>query len=225
MAVYGYRRVSSDGQQDGSSLSDQTARINALATLASLDMPEFYEDVCSGSIPFDKRKEGAILWAKLKRGDSLIVAKLDRAFRNASDALQRADDLKAMGVDLYLIDMGTDAVTNNGVSRMFFGMLALVAEFERSRIATRMADGREGKKSKGGHIGGKRPFGFDVQGTGREAVLVPREDEQAAIREIVELHRSGSSLRKIVSALKTKGFEISPMTVRRIIKDNGGNRG
>lgn len=218
MPTYGYRRVSSEGQEEGSSLDVQRDKIMAMATLAGLEPPVLFTDVCSGSIPLDRRQGGAQLLASLRPGDAVIVAKLDRCFRDATDALTRADWFKKHGVSLYLIDMGTDPVTQNGVSRMFFGMLALMAEFERTRIKERLAEGRESKKGKGGHIGGKRPFGFDVIGTGRDARLVERPAEQAAIRKMQELHRGGAPFRAIAAAIQGDGFEVSHVTVRNIIR-------
>lgn len=218
MATYGYRRVSSEGQEDGSSLDTQLTKIKAMASLAGLGEPIMFTDVCSGSIPLDRRDAGAQLMAQVRRGDSVICYKLDRCFRDATDALTRADWFKQQGIELYLIDMGTDPVTQNGVSRMFFGMLALMAEFERTRIKERLAEGRESKRGKGGHIGGKRPFGFDVVGTGRDATLVLRDDEQEAIAKMRTLHAKGFSLRTIAAAIQDDGFTVSHMTVGQVLK-------
>jgi putative DNA-invertase from lambdoid prophage Rac len=80
--------------------------------------------------------------------------------------------------------MGSEPVTQNGVSRMFFGMLALVAEFERERIKERSAEGRAAKRRHGGHIGGSTPFGFRKIGTGRAARLEPDPVQQAALAEM-----------------------------------------
>lgn len=209
MTVYGYCRVSTDNQEDGTSLESQTGKIAAMAQLAGLDAPIMFEDVCSGAIPLDQREGGAALLAALKPGDCVIVAKLDRCFRNAGDALSRSDWFRANGIDLYLIDMGSDPVTQNGTSRMFFGMLALVAEFERERIRERTADGRAAKKAKGGHIGGSRPFGYEVIGTGKDAVLRPLQAEQEAIAAMREMRDAGASLRAISAAMAERGHRIS----------------
>lgn len=209
MAVYGYRRVSTDNQEDGTSLDHQSAKITAMAQLASLDAPVIFEDVCSGAIPLDQREGGAALLAALQPGDALIVAKLDRCFRNAGDALSRADWFRANRIDLYLIDMGSDPVTQNGTSRMFFGMLALVAEFERERIRERTSDGRAAKRAKGGHVGGTRPFGYNVVGKGREAVLEPIAEEQEALAEMRAMREAGASLRAIAGAMAERGIRIS----------------
>lgn len=212
MATYGYRRVSSQGQEEGASLDAQAERINAMAVLARLDAPTLFTDVCSGSVPLDRRAGGGAMIESLRPGDSVIVAKLDRCFRDADDALSRGTWFKTNNVDLYIIDMGTDPVTQNGTSRILFGVLALMAEFERDRIRERLAEGRAAKRAKGGFIGGPRPFGYDVEGTGRDAVLIERPDEQEAIALMKQLRAQGESFRAIAAHVS-----VSHVTVRKIL--------
>ena len=52
----------------------------------------------SGAVPFQERPEGAKLWAELRKGDTLVAAKLDRMFRSASDCLAVVEAFKARGV-------------------------------------------------------------------------------------------------------------------------------
>lgn len=216
MAVYGYRRVSADSQEDGTSLQEQTRRITGLTMMQDLGEVVMFEDVCSGSIPLADREGGAAMLAGLKAGDSVIVTKLDRVFRNATDALTQADWFKANGVSLYLIDMGNEPVTNAGASRMFFGMLALMAEFERARIHERTQDGKKAKSAKGGHVGGSRPFGYEVVGKGKAAVLVPREGEHEYIASILERRAAGESLRSISTWLAGQGIALSHVGVGNV---------
>ena len=98
MAVYGYTRVSTTEQaaDDRSSLDTQRRKITAAAELAGLTLDELIEEPgVSGGKPLADRPEGGPLLARLVKGDMLIVAKLDRAFRNAADALATAERLKA----------------------------------------------------------------------------------------------------------------------------------
>jgi putative DNA-invertase from lambdoid prophage Rac len=224
MATYGYIRVSTAEQAEGTSLEDQKRRIGGLAAAADLTLDVCFEDVgVSGSVPLANRPEGARLCAALKAGDSIVVAKLDRLFRSAADALAMAETFKKRGVDLYILDMGTEPVTANGASRMFFGMLALVAEFERTRIKERLEDGRQGKAAKGGHIGGTAPFGYRVEGTGKAAVLVPVPAEQEALETIRQARNEGLSLRRIAELVHERhGLSISHMAVKRVLAADKG---
>jgi DNA invertase Pin-like site-specific DNA recombinase len=217
MTVYGYTRVSTAEQaaDDRSSLDTQRRKIGAAAELSGLTVDLFIEEPgVSGGKPLADRPEGGPLLARLGKGDVLVVAKLDRAFRNAADALATAEQLKARKVDLIVADMGSEPVTQNGVSRMFFGMLALVAEFERDRIKERSAEGRTAKRRGGGHIGGSTPFGFRKIGTGRAARLEPDPAQQAALRDMQALAAEGLASRAIAAAVQERhGIAISHVTV------------
>lgn len=218
MAVYGYTRVSTTEQagDDRTSLNTQRRKISAAAELSGLTVDKFVEEPgVSGNKPLAARPMGGPLLAQLVKGDVLVVAKLDRAFRNAADALATAEQLKARKVDLIVADMGSEPVTQNGVSRMFFGMLALVAEFERDRIKERSAEGRAAKHRIGGHIGGSTPFGFRKIGAGRAARLEPEPAQQAALADMRRLAAEGLASRAIAAAVKERhGIAVSHVTVR-----------
>ncbi|TWA55422.1 DNA invertase Pin-like site-specific DNA recombinase [Azospirillum baldaniorum] len=222
MPTYAYIRVSSTEQasDDRSSLNTQRRKIEAVAALTDRTIYRVFEEPgVSGGKALSDRPAGAELLSVLKPGDTVIVAKLDRGFRNAADALATAEEWKRRGIDLIVADMGSEPVTQNGVSRMFFGMLALVAEFERERIKERLAEGRAGKKTKGGHIGGTAPFGYRVEGSGREARLIPVPMEQEAIATMKALRAEGMSLRAIAAEVNERhGLKVSHMTVQNALK-------
>ncbi|MFL5287167.1 MAG: recombinase family protein [Rhodopila sp.] len=218
MTVFGYTRVSTSEQaaDDRSSLDTQRRKILAAAELSGLTVDQFIEEPgVSGGKPLADRPKGGPLLAQLSKGDVLIVAKLDRAFRNAADALATAEQLKARKVDLIVADMGSEPVTANGVGRMFFGMLALVAEFERDRIKERSAEGRIAKRRDGGHIGGSTPFGYRKIGVGRAARLEPDPAQQAALMDMQAMAVQGLAFRAIAQAVQERhGIAVSHVTVR-----------
>jgi DNA invertase Pin-like site-specific DNA recombinase len=209
MPIYGIIRVSTTEQaaEGRSSLDDQRNRVTGAAMTNGWTVDHIYADEgVSGSTPLAERPEGGRMFRALKSGDVVIAAKMDRLFRSAQDALNTVDKFKKAGVKLILVDMGTDPVTENGVSKMLFTVLAAMAEFEKGRILERMADGRKGKKAKGGHTGGQAPYGFRVEGLGRDAVLVEEPGEQVVLSRAKELYASGASLRGVVQALAAAGF-------------------
>jgi Resolvase, N terminal domain len=120
------------------------------------------------------------------------------------------------------LDCGSEPVSANAASRLFFGILASVAEFEKARIAKRVKEGRTGKRARGGHTGGSAPYGYRVEGQGRLAVLVPEQTEQDMIATMRKL--SGyMSLRKLAEKLDRDGIRtrrgtaFSPMHLHRIL--------
>ena len=222
MAAYGYVRVSSAEQagDDRTSLDTQRRKVAAVGELAGLRVARIFEEPgVSGGTALAERPGGRELLVVLRPGDTVIVAKLDRAFRNAADALATAEAWKRRGVDLIVADMGTEPVTQNGVSRMFFGMLALVAEFERERIKERSAEGRAAKRRAGGHIGGDAPFGWRRVGAGRAARLERDPEQQAALATIRKLAAEGMSSRAIAAAVKDRhGLAVSHVAVLGALK-------
>lgn len=227
MTVYSYARVSTSDQatEDRSSLETQRRACEAAATIANLDAPIHFSDPgVSGSTRLEDRPEGGKMFSLLKSGDVVIAAKLDRLFRSAADALNNVEAMKAKGVKLILIDIGTEPVTESAVAKMFFGILASVAEFEKNRILGRMKTGRDEKRKKGGHIGGPPPYGFRKVGFGKLSMLEPDEAEQKLVTLIRTLGETGISLHRIATRLgymghtTRKGTPWSSVQVGRIIR-------
>jgi len=133
--VFGYCRVSTTEQADeGASLAAQQQQITGYCMMKGWQVAEFFvERAVSGSVPLADRPEGQRLLAAAGKGDIIVTAKLDRAFRSAADALAVLEEFKDQGIALHMIDLGGD-VTGNGISKMVFTILAAVAEGERDRI-------------------------------------------------------------------------------------------
>jgi putative DNA-invertase from lambdoid prophage Rac len=134
--------------------------------------------------------------ATIGKGDAVISAKLDRAFRSAADALAVLEELKDQGISLHLIDLGGD-VTGNGMSKMVFTILAAVAEGERDRIRERIRDAKRHLTSQGVFSGGLRPFGYDKVQDGEIVRLVPNPAETAVIERMQTMRRDGATYRAI----------------------------
>lgn len=208
--IHGYARVSTTQQaNDGDSLDVQRRQIEGYCLMHGLTLDAMHiEEGVSGSMPINERPVGGALFASLKRGDVLIAAKLDRLFRSALDALTVVEDLKQRGVKLHLLDLGGD-IAGNGLSKLFLTIAAAFAEAERDRIRERVADGMRAKRAKGGYLGGVRPFGYEVVGEGKDAVLRPLEAEQTALAAMREMRAAGASLRAISAAMAERGVRIS----------------
>lgn len=224
MAVYGYTRVSTLGQVEGSSLEEQERKIMAVAQYHGMLVNDlFREEGVSGGISLSLRPVGYKLLARLKSGDTVIAAKLDRMFRSAQDALVTAERWSEQGINLIVADISTDPVSGNGMGKLFFTMLAAMAEFEKSRIAERILAGKTAKKERGGYMGGRRPFGYYIAGTGKDATLMPHPEEYPVIEYILSCRRDRNlSLREIQE--EVEGFHdihVSLGTIVKILKDGG----
>jgi DNA invertase Pin-like site-specific DNA recombinase len=211
-------RVSTARQaSDGESLEVQQRQIKGYADMHGLALTDvLVEEGVSGSAPIDTRPVGGPLLARLQTGDGVIAAKLDRMFRSALDALQVVERLRAASVKLHLLDLGGD-IAGNGMSKLFLTIAAAFAEAERDRIRERISQVKADQKARGRFLGGARPFGFQITGTGKGARLVADEAEQAAIARMIALKAEGKSLRAIAAEIAASGHNVSHVAVQKAL--------
>lgn len=220
MTVYIYTRVSTTLQVDeGNSLETQISQLRSYAHTKGfevLDENIYVEKGVSGSVPLRERVEGSRLWAKLEKGDSLLLAKLDRGFRSSRDAITTLHDLKERGVSVHCLDIGGE-VTGNGIGGIFFTILSAFAEFERSRIASRISEVKQHRKSEGFYVGGVRGYGFDVV----DGKAVPNEPESKIIEEMKSLRYRGYTIKQVKDWLsQERATDLSYSTVRSVLLRN-----
>lgn len=92
--------------------------------------------------------------AACRRGDTLVVTKLDRPARSLPDARDIADELTRKGVALNL--GGSVYNPLDPVGKLLFNVLGMIAEFESDLIRARTREGIAVAKAKG-RLRGKQP--------------------------------------------------------------------
>jgi putative DNA-invertase from lambdoid prophage Rac len=226
--MYLYARVSTleQARDNAVSLPEQLRKCRAVATMrgaSKFDFIEYVDEGVSGTVPLNARPYGREMMIACRECDTVIAAKLDRLFRSATDALNTIELLKKIGVALIILDFGVEPIAGNGISKLFFGILAMMAEFERERIRERTEEGRRGKRARNGFIGGGVPFGYECVGSGRDAIIRPHEQEQVVIAKIKELTRNGHKPGRVVRYLTQyhptrTGKPWQEIQVQRILK-------
>jgi DNA invertase Pin-like site-specific DNA recombinase len=81
------------------------------------------------------------------------VTKLDRLGRSVKNLKDLADELQARNIGLIALSQGIDTTTPGG--RLFFHMLAAIAEFEHDLIVERTKDGLAAARARGRNGGRK----------------------------------------------------------------------
>jgi DNA invertase Pin-like site-specific DNA recombinase len=207
----------------GISLDEQSVKIRSRCSENGWQLTEIFVDAgVSGSVALGKRAQGGRLLATLQPGDKVVVAKLDRAFRSALDALQVIQAFKKRGIALWALDLGD--CSGSGVSKLIVTVLAAVAQFERSLISERIKDSKRNLRRSGKHQGGSRPFGWQfgaANGHGRARELIPDPVEQAAIAEIRAMRVDGRSLMQIRDTMRARGHWISHNLVASVCQRQG----
>jgi len=186
MKAIGYIRCSTHEQADsGLGLEAQAERIRAYAKLKGLEHVEIITDAAvSGGKPLTSREGGQRLLAAIhkRRADAVIVLKLDRGFRNATDCLSTVEQWDRSGIALHVVDLGGNAIdTTSAAGRFMLVVLAGAAEMERNLTRERTRSAMAVKKANGQRAG-TVPYGSDLAGDG--VTLVPNEFEQMVIHDI-----------------------------------------
>jgi DNA invertase Pin-like site-specific DNA recombinase len=97
----------------------------------------------------DRKSLGRAI-AALGAGDVLLVTRLDRLARSTRDLLNVLDEVSKAGAGFRsLSDQWADTTTPHG--RLMLTVLGGLAEFERSLILARTAEGRTRAKARGPH--------------------------------------------------------------------------
>lgn len=185
MTIYGYARVSTDGQ----SLASQDAQLHAAGCA------KVYAEKVSGART--DRAELAKLLKRLDKGDVLVVTRLDRLARSTRDLLNILDAVAKAGAGFKSLgDAWADTTTPHG--RLMLTVLGGLAEFERELIIARTSDGRARAKGRGVKFG--RPPALTAHQR-REAIQRLAEGETQA-----DIARSYGVSQATVSRLSPSPF-------------------
>lgn len=146
--LIGYMRVS---KADGSQSTD--LQRDALLA-AGVDPGQVYEDHASGRTDARPGLESTL--KALRRGDVLVVWKLDRLGRSLRDLVNIVHDLDQRGVGLrVLTGCGVSIDTTKPAGKLVFGIFAALAEFERDLISERTRAGLAAARARGRKGGGR----------------------------------------------------------------------
>ena len=138
----GYARVSSKDQN----LDRQ------LAALKKEKVFRVFTDTVSGSSTQRPGLDGALNY--VRAGDQLIVVSMDRLARSLIDLHRLVDELTERGVSVKFLKEGqTYSLDSSPVAKLMLGLLGSVAEFERSIIRERQAEGIAKAKARGVYKG------------------------------------------------------------------------
>ncbi|MFT6220513.1 MAG: DNA invertase Pin-like site-specific DNA recombinase [Lentimonas sp.] len=199
--LIGYMRVS---KADGS----QTLDLQKDALIkAGIDESRIYSDLDTGRNDY---REGLNNCLKaLQPNNTLVVWKLDRLGRNLKHLITTIDDLRNRNINFkVLAGAGAQIDTSTPNGRMFFGMFAVLAEFERELISERTRAGLAAARARGRN--GGRPRKMDKGAI--QMASIAMSDRNNSARDVAKkLGITTTTLYDYVNgdgSLKEKGFNL-----------------
>ena len=140
--IFGYARVSTDEQSDN-------AQVYALKHAGC---ERIFSEKLSGKSR--QRPELERMLDTLRKGDTVVVQRLDRLGRSLRDLIELLDSLKSQQVSFISLNENIDTTT--AVGELAFHIIGSIAQFERRLISERTKAGLDAARSRG-RKGGRKP--------------------------------------------------------------------
>lgn len=144
MAIFAYARCSKETQ------TTENQRLEIAA--AGYDADYFYSDIISGKTSASQRPQFMALLEKIRDGETLVVSKLDRIGRDATDVGATIKMLAARNIQVIVLQLGKLDLTSPA-GKLMLKMLAAVAEMERDLLIERTHAGLARAKAEGKTLG------------------------------------------------------------------------
>ena len=206
--AYGYCRVSTNEQ----ALAEGTAALGmsieaqktAIRRYFEYRLAEQYsslevlEEAGSSAEKMDliRRPEGCRLPGLLRRGDCLIVTRMDRGFRNPADLSRMLEVWDKQGITLHLLDLNMDTSTATG--KLIAFIMSAVAQWENATRRTRVMESNAQRRAQGLPVGSNARWGYKI-------VKVKDHATGRIVRRFVKDHETRAWAQRFVQ-LRQHGF-------------------
>lgn len=183
MAIVGYARVSTISQ-------NTDVQVDQLKVAGVTD-DHLFQDRLSGLD--DKRPQLVEMLRHARKGDTVVVTKVDRLARSAAHLHQIVEGLAKRGVEFKVLnDPSLDTTKPHG--KLLFGILASIAEFETALRRERQMEGIAKAQARGEHLGRPKTVTPEIEQKVRDM-----RAENASIRSIAKaVNYSTATVQKII---------------------------
>lgn len=192
MATFAYGRVSTPEQV----LDNQRLEIEQAGY--AIEPEHWFGDEVSGKVPALQRPQFVRMLERIRKGETLIVTKLDRLGRDALDVQSTVRLLAERRIEVIVLQLGKVDLTSSA-GKLMLTMLAAVAEMERNLLVECTQAGLARAKTAGKQLG--RPSSTTTQ---QRADIIARYGQGASISSLAREY--GVSRATILAIVKPKAL-------------------
>lgn len=205
-----YVRVSTDKEEQKSSIENQKELFIQLANEKGWGIFDFYIDIESGTK--DTKRSGLqrlISDARLKKFDLVVSKEIARLSRNGALSYTLRDTLLENKIDIITLDGAIDTTSGN---MELFGLYVWMAEQESQRTSNRIKSMFETKANKGHFIGSNPPYGYNVV---NKRLIIKDDDTPTIVKRIFHEYLEGKGFDSIARGLYNDSIPTPAQTAGR----------
>lgn len=196
-----YIRVSTDKEEQKTSLENQQRFFYNIILEKGWDLFRFYIDVESGTK--DKKRENLkqlIEDSKQHKFDVILSKELSRLARNGKLSYEIKDIAEKHNIHIITFDNAINSLEGN---IHMFGLYAWVYEQESQRTSERIKAALNTNAKRGDFQGSNAPYGYKVL---KKKLFLAEDNTPDIVKSIFELYLSGKGFDSIARSLSKKGY-------------------
>ena len=216
----GYLRVSTAGQEKGTSLESQEESIKGFCQGRDILLVKTFVDKCSGKDFNRPQFEKAMQYLKENKGeiDLFLTKRIDRFTRDTKEGLTTIEKINSLGTEVNYVDDWLDDI-GSSQGKMVQTIKMAVSSYERNVINERC---RLGERSalKGGRYIKTPPLGYSMGKLSNGKACIMPNEKAPLVRALFEDFVTGQySQVELIKKYKHKGLNTSKSALSRLLEN------